>query len=542
MDYYALLNVSREASLDEIRASYKKLAVTYHPDVHSSNNPEQLEEAKEQFTLIKNAYETLSDDGQRAVYDLYGLEGLRAGWALGAKYPTLEELERAWGKRQQRRQEEIWQAKTGAQSKCEGVISLVHCWDPLNLRYRPPELVALQLTQRAHTAVGTGHVIVEGKLHSANGNGSGVVNVSLVQRWRMCEWSLGGGVNAAGEVHHNGYLSLPLFSRSTATVSLMGTPMALPTVALSGAHKVNHDTSLHGGWTLGPDGGVEVGVSRSRVGNSDTTVTFTVRATGLDSGGAELSLERQLNVDYRLTMRLFTSLSPEMFPLNGRMEVVAKRRWGRYAEWGLGMVASGDQLAINLNWKRGNIKFGLPVIVSQDPTLAGVATALLGLGMGVWLIERWLLGPHRERKRKRKLEQQRSLRAEELARQRTAAEAAVKLMTPTVRRRHAAEEARGGLLIVQGWYGALLQQGSAEGPLDCVVDVTIPLQHLVEDSQLRLFETSKANLLGFYDPAYGEEKQLYIRYLFKDKLHQVTIQDNEPLAIPRKADLIPPRA
>lgn len=74
------------------------------------------------------------------------------------------------------------------------------------------------------------------------------------------------------------------------------------------------------------------------------------------------------------------------------------------------------------------------------------------------------------------------------------------------------------------------------------MDVTIALQHLVEDSQLRLFETSKANLLGFYDPAYGEEKQLYIRYLFKDKLHQVTIQDNEPLAIPRKADLIPPRA
>jgi DnaJ family protein C protein 11 len=65
-----------------------------------------------------------------------------------------------------------------------------------------------------------------------------------------------------------------------------------------------------------------------------------------------------------------------------------------------------------------------------------------------------------------------------------------------------------------------------------VIDVTIPMQCLVEESQLHLHASAKSNLLGFWDCAIGEEKQLYVQYLFRDKLHEVTIDDCDPVSMP----------
>ncbi len=45
---------------------------------------------------------------------------------------------------------------------------------------------------------------------------------------------------------------------------------------------------------------------------------------------------------------------------------------------------------------------------------------------------------------------------------------------------------------------------------------------------------------GFYDPCPGDEKQLRIRYLFKDKMHHVTINDNDELVIPLKGTALLP--
>jgi molecular chaperone DnaJ len=72
-DYYRALGVGREASLDEIKKAYRKLALQYHPD----RNPGD-KEAEEKFKSCAEAYEVLSDPDKRQLYDTYGEEGLSA--------------------------------------------------------------------------------------------------------------------------------------------------------------------------------------------------------------------------------------------------------------------------------------------------------------------------------------------------------------------------------------------------------------------------------------------------------------------------------
>lgn len=68
--FYQLLDVSEDASLDEIKKAYRKLAIKFHPD----KNPNNKEEAEEKFKEITRAYEVLSDPDKREKYDRYGDE------------------------------------------------------------------------------------------------------------------------------------------------------------------------------------------------------------------------------------------------------------------------------------------------------------------------------------------------------------------------------------------------------------------------------------------------------------------------------------
>ncbi len=84
-EYYQLLGVPRDASAEEIKKAYRKLAMQYHPD----RNREEGAEAR--FKEIVEAYEVLRDPEQRAAYDRYGKAGLGAGAAGGFHHVDLSE-------------------------------------------------------------------------------------------------------------------------------------------------------------------------------------------------------------------------------------------------------------------------------------------------------------------------------------------------------------------------------------------------------------------------------------------------------------------
>jgi molecular chaperone DnaJ len=73
-DYYKTLEVSKDASQDEVKKAYRKLAVKFHPDKNVGDP-----EAEKKFKEISEAYDVLSDENKRRVYDQYGADALKGG-------------------------------------------------------------------------------------------------------------------------------------------------------------------------------------------------------------------------------------------------------------------------------------------------------------------------------------------------------------------------------------------------------------------------------------------------------------------------------
>ena len=77
-DYYKLLKISKTATVDEIKKAYRKKALKYHPDKNQGDK-----HAEEMFKKVSEAYEVLSDENKRRMYDQYGAEGVKQQFGAG---------------------------------------------------------------------------------------------------------------------------------------------------------------------------------------------------------------------------------------------------------------------------------------------------------------------------------------------------------------------------------------------------------------------------------------------------------------------------
>ncbi len=89
-DYYKILEVSRDATEDQIKKSYRKIAMQFHPDRNPGNK-----DAEEKFKIASEAYEVLRDPEKREIYDRYGIEGLKGTGFTG--FRGFEDIFSAFG-------------------------------------------------------------------------------------------------------------------------------------------------------------------------------------------------------------------------------------------------------------------------------------------------------------------------------------------------------------------------------------------------------------------------------------------------------------
>lgn len=89
-DYYKILGISKDASQEEIKKAYRKNAIKYHPDKNAGDSA-----AEKKFKEISEAYEVLSDEKKRQIYDQYGADAVNAGAGMGGGTGGFSSMEEA---------------------------------------------------------------------------------------------------------------------------------------------------------------------------------------------------------------------------------------------------------------------------------------------------------------------------------------------------------------------------------------------------------------------------------------------------------------
>ncbi|KAM4646833.1 dnaJ homolog subfamily C member 11 isoform 2-T2 [Amazona ochrocephala] len=499
-DYYALLNVRREASQEELKAAYRRLCMLYHPDKH--RDPELKTQAERLFNLVHQAYEVLSDPQTRAIYDIYGRRGLEMeGWEVVERKRTPAEIREEFERLQREREERRLQQRTNPKA-------------PLT---------------------STDTAILSGNLSTQNGNGGGSINLALrrvtsAKGWGELEFGAGDlqGPLFGLKIFRNLTPRCFITTNCALQFSSRGIRPGLTTVL---ARNLDKNTMGYLQWRWGIQSAMNTSIVR------DTKTSHFTMALQLGIPHSFVMVSYQHKFQDEDQTRVKGSVKAGFF--GTIVEYGAERKISRHSVLGATVsvgVPQGVSLKIKLN--RASQTYFFPVHLTDQLLPSAVFYATVGPLVVYFAMHRLVIRPYLRAQKERELEKQRESTASDILQKKQEAEAAVRLMQESVRRIIEAEEARMGLIVVNAWYGKFVNDNSRKNEKVKVIDVTVPLQCLVKDSKLILTEASKAGLPGFYDPCVGEEKSLKVLYQFRGVLHQVMAADNEALRIPKQSHRI----
>lgn len=523
-NYYAFLNVPKNATNEQINNAYRKLSRIYHPDKHTDLNSKQ--NATALFNRTKRAYEVLSDPHKRAIYDCVGEKGLQTdGWEIVHRTKTPAEIREEYESLARAREERKLLQRTNPRGNITINVNATELFAPYDDNELPKvEVSSMSISQSIEAPITLKDTVtMSGNLHSSNGTGSGNFLISgrrLINKgWLELDLGAGNGPlvgmkasrNLSQKVFCNGGLSLNF--RDHGVVPTFVTTLA---VQLD-KHTVGYLTY---------NASTQSSMSTSIESQSEKHAWSTSVSIGVPHCYLSASYTRKL-AQYEMKLKAAVKVGTFGF----LTECGAEKKVSKYSSV-VATVSVGRPTGVFLRLKliRSSQTYVFPIHLSDEIVPAAIFYATIAPIITWFVVKKTLIDPMNQERRSIELQKTRKNNEQRLALKKEEARVAIELMMHTYERIVLEENERQGLIILKALYGALTENDDEN---DSKIDVTIPTQCLVNSSTLILYNSTKSELPGFYDPCIGEEKSLFIEYSYKNQQHSISIRDTEPVRLPK---------
>ncbi|CRK99043.1 CLUMA_CG011955, isoform A [Clunio marinus] len=537
-DYYAFLNLPRDATLEQINTAYKQLSRQFHPDKHI--DPAKKKDAEMIFNRIKTAHAVLSSPEDRQIYDLLGTKGLRTdGLQLiprkSSPSEIREEYERLAREKEERRLQQLTNPK--------GNITLhVNCTDIFNsyeTDYDEPgmfsniEIAGMTMFQSIEVPMSSNNVAtLAGNLSVSNGQGNGRFTLSArkilsSKGWIEVDVGAGNGLNLGGKGTRN--LGKRYFT--TGQLNLNFRPNGI-VPALVGTFAVQLDKHTVGYLTYSA-AGMQSSLSTIIERNTERNYVNLTFSLGLPHSFISCNYIRRL-IEQEMKLKLAGKVGTFGFMAEYGVEKKVSKYSSLHASVTFG-VPTG--VALKIRFIRSSQSYNFNIQLSEKIIPAALFYATTLPIISYFILKKCILEPLESEKQREVIEKKKEMYEERLQQRRKEAEAAISLMLAQYERICSEEEAKAGLVILHAFYGKFdddednLEEMVADDR-SSFIDVKIPLQCLVKDSNITVHTSLKYELPGFYDPAIGENKVLKVQFKYRNNLETVVIEEKDEIKLP----------
>lgn len=529
-ELYALLHLSPEASDEEIRKAYRQWAQVYHPDKYQA--PHMKEIATENFQRICEAYEILSDENKRLIYDIYGMEGLTSGLELGPKLNKVEELKEELERLRQRKEQEKALAHFRPSGTILASLSLPQFLegDGIMRGMAMSSEVQSQLSKNSILAFG-------GNLEVNDDSGGGAASVVLrhqLSSVSSIEFIASAGLRALVGIQTTRHLS----SHSTATMAVaMSLRDGSINLSNNWTRQISETTNGNIQLLLGIESSISVGWQKK----DERMSAAGELKIGTSSFGASA------HYTHRFSKKSHGRIQGRLGSTALELEVGGGRKISEFSTIRM-LYSVGIQ---GIFWKfelhRAGQKLVVPILLSRHFSSFFATGAFIIPASVYFLLKKFILKPYYLKREKQKALENMEKTSAQVQEAKAAAQKAQQLLQNVANRKRNKQLEIGGLIITKAVYGArkaltkLGETGESSDELASqVLDVTLPLNFLVNDSgRLKLHDgVKKSGIMGFCDSCPGEPKQLYVEYTYGGNRYEVFVDDYEELFIPQEAHRI----
>ncbi|OQR82316.1 hypothetical protein ACHHYP_16224 [Achlya hypogyna] len=546
VDYYAALNLSRDASPEDVRKAFFSMSREFHPD-----KTKHTDEANQEYPRLDRAYKVLSSRPLRLAYDNYGERGVlaleedkTADWTLGTYAAKDAEVEARLRVLLRRWNEKHIQAQFLSHTDCEVSIDatdfvrfpLFSLRQLFNKDHRMVSISQMVMRQSTNIQVSPNTtVVLGGYLYDKGGLGLGALTCGINY---VTADPAALRIYLSSEMGWTPKLSVHLEQPMSSTTSCF----LMPELTTDG---LDMTVGVHHALRLTPSLPLQASMLFSI--NDGLKSSLQYQDEGV-TAGASVAIQNDgphLGANVKKQVTTATSAKVGVDASLGNMAVVltTTSQVSRRSRLSMALRLALQGINLRLGFARGNVRFAVPIAIAPLSAANAWNTFFAAtLPFVVSALVRQVLRPAQKRKQQRQLQSDHARRVSYLMEARRCALAQQKLMERTANKPGDAEVADGITILVAryGKHPSTAQDGLASSIEDLNIDVTIPLRFFLQDGRLHLQATSKAGLLGFYNPCVGlydpdapaEAPQLYVRYAQNGRVYEATFEDAQEVVLP----------